>query len=209
MAAPSRITGAEGWLIATDNTYTVPANAYSSNIKSQMSQAQNYTDFLLSRSSTIYPVDGSNNAISSSAWLIPNDAPTNVAFDTFNDTAAVATGLPQQMSPNSDVNVAVWGIYFGAITGQGQLAAAFGKIQVYGVTVTGLAGNGNDPENSTSVTAFTAMVNKIGDKYTSYSTTPVFGGFDGTNLSGINNICTAAQQAGVIITLNGVPLVLI
>jgi hypothetical protein len=209
MAAPSRYTGAEGWLIATDNTYTVPPNAYSSNIKSQMSQAQNYTDFLLSRSSTIYPVDGSNNAISSSTWLIPNDAPANVAFDTFDDTTGVATGLPQQMSPFVDIDIAVWGIYFPAVTGQGQLAAAFGKIQVYGVTVIGLAGNGNDPENITSQTAFQAMVNKIGDKYTSYSTTPAFSGFDGTNLSGINSICTAAQQAGVIITLNGVPLVLV
>jgi hypothetical protein len=203
MAAPSRYTGAEGWLIATDNTYTVPPNAYSSNIKSQMSQAQNYTDFLLSRSSTIYPVDGSNNAISSSTWLIPNDAPANVAFDTFNDTAGVATGLPQQMSPGSDPSTAVWGIYFGAIPGQGQLAAAFGKIQVYGVTVTGLGTDGDNPENTTSNAAFIAMLNKIGDKYINY------GGFDGTNISSINIACTSAQLAGAIITLNGAPLVLV
>jgi len=203
MAAPVRYPAYLGYLVATDNSYTVPDPAYSSNIASQMTQAQNYTDWLVARGGSIFPNDG-GNPVSSSIWFLEPSAPTNVAFDTFNDTTLVATGLPQQMSPFVDVNTAVWGIYFGAIPGQGQLAAAVGKIQVYGVTVTGLAGDGNNPENTTSVAALTAMVQQIGNKYENFNY--YANGFNGANVNSITDLMQQAQSTGVLVTLNGAPL---
>jgi hypothetical protein len=210
MAAPVRYNAYAGYLIASDNSYSVPPQAYSSNIKSQMTQAENVTNWLISRTAISYPINNSNNPISSSMWLLAPTDPTNVAFNTFNDDIAVATGLPQQMSPFVDVNTAVWGIYFPAVTGQGQLAAAVGKIQLYGTRVAGLAGAGNTPDNATSATAFLALANSIGDKYAATSAvTGVFEGFgaNGPYVSQLDAI-TALQQSGAIISLNGAPVYL-
>ena len=111
------------------------------------------------------------------------------------------------MSPFIDVNTAVWGIYFPAINGQGQLAAAVGKIQVYGTTVTGLAGQGNFPTNSTSLAAFLVLANKIGDKYAATSATENYGGFgsDGPYATGLEAIY-ALLYSGAIVSLNGAPI---
>jgi hypothetical protein len=208
MAAPTRYSAYAGYLIASDNAYSVPPNAYSSNIKTQMTQAENLTDWLVARGTSTYPASNAG-AISSSMWFLAPDAPTNVAFNTFNDAVAVATGLPQQMSPFEDVNTAVWGIYFPAVTGQGQLAAAVGKIQLYGTRVTGLAGQGNVTDNAASATAFLALANSIGDKYIATSTTNDYGGFgsDGPYDNQLGAI-TALQQAGAIVSLNGAPIYL-
>ena len=215
MAAPVRYTGGIGWLVASDNSYSVPPQAYSSNIKSQMTQAQNFTDWLVARSAASYPIDNGSNPISSSMWFLEPSAPTNVAFNTFNDTAGVATGLPQQMSPNSDPtnptpNDAVWGIYFPAVTGQGQLAAAVGKIQLYGTRVTGLIGQGNVTDNATSAAAFLALANSIGQKYA--ATSAVSGVFEGFAANGPyntqNDAIIALQQSGAIVSLNGAPVYL-
>jgi hypothetical protein len=208
---PQRYAAYAGYLVASDNSYSVPISAYSSNIKTQMTQAENLTNWLISRSSLSFPSNtnpsDTSTKVSSSMWFLEPSAPTNVAFNTFDDTTSVATGLPQQMSPFIDVNTAVWGIYFPAITGQGQLAAAVGKIQVYGTTVTGLAGAGNTPTNATSATAFLALANKIGDKYAATSATENYGGFgsDGPYASALD-ATSALLKSGAIISLNGAPI---
>jgi hypothetical protein len=214
MAAPVRYSAYEGYLIASDNAYSVPPQAYSSNIKTQMTQAQNYTDWLVSRSAQVVPIDNSNQPISSSMWFLEPSAPTNVAFNTFNDNIAVATGLPQQMSPanaTDPLNFAVWGIYFPAVTGQGQLAAAVGKIQLYGTRVAVTPGQGNTTDNGTSATAFLALANSIGDKYA--ATSAVFGVFEGFAANGPyntqNDAINALQQSGAIVSLNGAPVYLV
>jgi hypothetical protein len=208
MAAPLRYSAYSGYLIASDNSYSVPPQPYSSNIKAQMTQAQNVTDWLVSRSSIYYPTDGSNTVTSSSMWFLAPTSPTNVAFNTFNNDLAVSTGLPQQMSPFVDVNTAVWGIYLPAITGQGQQAAAVGKIQLYGTRVTGLAGQGNTPDNATSATAFLALANSIGKKYVETSQN---GGVEGNGFGSVvygtqNEAIIALQTGGAIISLNGAPV---
>ena len=208
---PTRYSAYEGYLVASDNSYSVPINAYSSSIASQMTQAQNYTDWLIARSSLAFPSTAipsdDQGAIDTSLWFLAPSAPTNIAFNTFNDTTAVATGLPQQMSPNSDIDVAVWGIYFPAITGQGQLAAAVGKIQVYGTTVTGLAGQGMNPTNGTSLAALVVLANSIGVKYAATSATENYGGFgnDGPYSTGLDAIY-ALLWSGAIVSLNGAPV---
>jgi hypothetical protein len=208
MAAPVRYAAYEGYLVASDNSYSVPPQAYSSNIKTQMTQAQNYTDWLVSRTALSYPIDSESHAISSSMWFLAPSAPTNVAFNTFNDNIAVASGLPQQMSPNSNADVAVWGIYFPAVTGQGQLAAAVGKIQLYGTRVAGLAGQGNTTDNAASATAFLALANSIGNKYA--ATSAVGGVFEGFAANGPystqNDAINALMQSGAIVSLNGAPV---
>ena len=208
MAAPVRYSAYAGYLIASDNAYSVPPQAYSSNIKTQMTQAQNVTDWLVARTAASYPADNAG-AVSSSMWFLAPDAPTNVAFNTFNDNIAVSTGLPQQMSPNSNADVAVWGIYFPAVTGQGQLAAAVGKIQLYGTRVAGLAGQGNVTDNPTSAAAFVALVQSIGEKYAATSEVAgVFAGFEGSTYSTQLEAITALQQSGAIVSLNGAPVYL-
>jgi hypothetical protein len=172
-----------------------------------MTQAQNVTDWLVARTAASYPADNAG-AVSSSMWFLAPDAPTNVAFNTFNDNIAVSTGLPQQMSPNSNADVAVWGIYFPAVTGQGQLAAAVGKIQLYGTRVAGLAGQGNVTDNAASATAFLELANSIGDKYVVTSTTDTFAGFGDSVYSTQNEAITALQSAGAIVSLNGAPVYL-
>jgi hypothetical protein len=170
-----------------------------------MSQAQNVTNWLVSRSATPLPTLGSNNA-SSSMWFLEPNAPTNVAFDTFNDTTAVATGLPQQMSPFVDVNTAVWGIYFPAIPGQGQAPAAYGKIQLYGTRVTGLAGDGNNPANATSAAALVALANSIGQKYENYTQNDTLpNGFGSSTMFNEVDVVNQVQSVGGIISLNGAP----
>ena len=208
---PQRYNTYVGYLVASDNSYSVPPSAYSSSIASQMTQSQNYTDWLIARGSLAFPSDtipsDDQVARDASLWFLEPSAPTNVAFNTFNDTDQVATGLPQQMSPFIDVNTAVWGIYFPAINGQGQLAAAVGKIQVYGTTVTGLAGEGNNPTNSTSQAAFLVLANKIGDKYAATSATENYGGFgsDGPYATALEAMY-ALLYSGAIISLNGAPI---
>jgi hypothetical protein len=189
--AITRLTSTTGYLIATDNTYSLPPHPYSSNIASVMDQSLNYSASLAPITESIAKPDATTNA-----WLIPPTAATNVAFNTFNDDAAVATGKPQQMSPFIDINTAVWGVYFGAIPEDGQLAAAYGKIQVYGAKVTGLAGNGNDPENVTSLAGLQALFLKIGDKYVDW------GGANLTDGTAENNIISAVHS-GIVISLNG------
>jgi hypothetical protein len=187
----TRYIGSLGYLIATDNTYSLPPNAYASNIASQMTQAQNFTALLTSRSATPIPGQDTNS------WLIPPTAPANVGFNTFDDTTQVAGGLAQQMinTTNAGTNNAYWGVYFGAITGQGQAALALGKIQVYGTTVTGLVGDGDNPNNITSLAGLQALFLKISDKYQSW------GGFvPGSN---IDDSFYNAQSAGVMVSLNG------
>ena len=213
MAAPVRYSSYEVYLIASDNAYSVPPQAYSSNIKTQMTQAQNVTDWLVSRTVASYPADNAG-AVSSSMWFLAPDAPTNVAFNTFNDNIAVSTGLPQQMSPadaTDPLNFAVWGIYFPAVTGQGQLAAAVGKIQLYGTRVAVTAGQGNTTDNATSAAAFLALANSIGDKYA--ATSAVGGVFEGFAANGPyntqNDAINALQQSGAIISLNGAPVYLV
>jgi len=214
MAAPIRYSAYEGYLIASDNAYSVPPQAYSSNIKTQMTQAQNVTNWLVSRSAPVVPIDSENNPISSSMWFLEPSAPTNVAFNTFNDIVAVSNGLPQQMSPanaTDPLNFAVWGIYFPAVTGQGQLAAAVGKIQLYGTRVAVTAGQGNTTDNATSAAAFLALANSIGDKYA--ATSAVGGVFEGFAANGPyntqNDAINALQQSGAIISLNGAPVYLV
>jgi hypothetical protein len=213
MAAPVRYAAYEGYLVASDNSYSVPPQAYSSNIKAVMTQAQNVTDFLISRSSTYYPTDNQNVATSSSMWFLAPSAPTNVAFNTFNDNIAVASGLPQQMSPanaTDPLNFAVWGIYFPAVTGQGQLAAAVGKIQLYGTRVAVTPGQGNTTDNATSATAFLALANSIGDKYVATSqNSSAESGFGDQTYSTQNDAIIALQNGGAIISLNGAPVYLV
>lgn len=189
--AITRLTSTEGYLIATDNTYSIPPQAYSSNIASQMDQTLNYSALLAPITESIAKPETTTNA-----WFIPPTAASNIAFNTFDDATAVATGLPQQMSPFIDANTAVWGVYFGAIPGQGQLQLAYGKIQVYGAKVTGLAGQGNDPENVTSLAGLQALFLKIGDKYIDYGGASLI---DGT----VENNIIAAVHAGIVISLNG------
>ena len=189
--AITRLTSTTGYLIATDNTYSLPPQAYASDIASVMDQSLNYSALLAPITESIAKPDATTNA-----WLIPPTAPTNVAFTTFDDTAVVSTGKPQQMSPFIDINTAVWGVYFGAISEEGQLEAAYGKIQVYGATVTGLGGNGNDPENVTSLAGLQALLLKIGDKYVDW------GGASLTDGTVENNIINAVH-AGIVISLNG------
>jgi hypothetical protein len=206
MAAPTRYAAYEGYLIASDNTYTVPTQTYSSNIKSQMSQAQNVTDWLVARSAIITPIIDSSPASSSMWFLAPTD-PTNVSFNTFDETTSIGTGLPQQMSPFIDVNTAVWGIYFPAIPGQGQLAPAYGKIQLYGTKVTGLAGQGNNPSNVTSAAALVALANSIGQKYVTYtSNDSIISGFGGSTMNNEVDVVQQVMAAGGIISLNGAPV---
>jgi hypothetical protein len=176
-----------------------------------MSQAQNVTDFYLSRSATQVPSFGGNPA-SSSMWFLEPNAPTNVAFDTFNETTPVSTGLPQQMSPASTppVDFAVWGIYFPAIPGQGQAPAAYGKIQLYGTRVAVAGGQGNDPTNATSEAAVVALANSIGQKYEIYSANDTLpNGFGSSAFITVVDVVTQVQSVGGIISLNGAPLYII
>jgi hypothetical protein len=214
MAAPTRYSAYEGYLVASDNSYSVPPNAYSSNIKTQMTQAQNVTDWLVARTAASFPINNQSDPISSSMWFLEPSAPTNVAFNTFNDTIAVASGLPQQMSPAdaaTPLDFAVWGIYFPAVTGQGQLAAAVGKIQLYGTKVAVAVGQGNTTDNVTSAAAFLALANSIGDKYA--ATSAVGGVFEGFAANGPygnqNDAILALMQSGAIISLNGAPVYLV
>jgi hypothetical protein len=188
--ALTRSTGTLGWLVATDNSYSINAT-YSSNIATQMDQTVNYTTFLTERSGAPFPPSPV------SSWLIPNTKSTNVAFNTFNDSAAVATGMPQQMinATNPSTDNAYWGVYFGAIPGQGQNGPAFGKIQVYSTTVTSLAGDGNNPNNVTSLAGLQALFLKIGQKYAS------FGGW--VPGGDVQTSIDSAQEAGIMISLNG------
>ena len=213
MAAPVRYNAYAGYLIASDNAYSVPPQAYSSNIKTQMTQAQNLTDWLVARSSTYYPTDGNNTVTSSSMWFLAPSAPTNVAFNTFNDNIAVSNGLPQQMSPaaaTDPLNFAVWGIYFPAVTGQGQLAAAVGKIQLYGTRVAVTPGQGNTTDNATSAAAFLALANSIGDKYVATSqNSSAESGFGDQTYGTQNDAVIALLNGGAIISLNGAPVYLV
>jgi hypothetical protein len=189
--ALTRYAASLGWLVATDNTYSIGFGSYASNIASQMDQAINFNDLLDNRSAN--PTPGQDT----STWLIPNDAPTNVVFNTFDDATPVASGLAQQMvnATNAGTNNAYWGVYFGAITGQGQLAAALGKIQVYGTTVINLAGDGDNPNNTTSLAGLQSLFLKIGNKYQD------FGGFvPGGN---VQQSFDNAQSAGIMVSLNG------
>jgi hypothetical protein len=180
-----------GYLVATDNTYSLPPQSYASNIASQMTQSQNFTALLTARSASPLPSQDANS------WLIEPSAPANVGFNTFDDTTQVAGGLAQQMinATNAGTNNAYWGVYFGAIPGQGQNAGAYGKIQVYGTTVTGLGGDGDNPNNTTSLAALQALFLKIGNKYQAW------GGF--ISAGDIENSFYNAQSAGVMVSLNG------
>ena len=189
--ALTRYEASLGWSVATDNTFSIGFGSYSSDIQTRLVQAVNYDTFLTTVSATPNPPSPV------SSWLIPNTSASNITFTTFNDTTSVASGMPQQMidATNPGTDNAYWGVYFGAITGQGQLALALGKIQVYGTTVTTLAGNGNDPNNATSLAGLQALFLKIGQKYAN------FGGWvPGGN---VQTSIDSAQEAGIMISLNG------